>query len=65
MSIKTTFPRMSLNNAYEYASYIQNFQGYPYILGIYILENKCPRSQLNDFWDVFTFLCIQNELIDN
>lgn len=35
------------------------------ILGIYILENKCPRGQLNDFWDVFTFLCIQNELIDN
>lgn len=56
MSIKTTFPRMSLNNAYEYASYRQNFQGYSYILGIYILENKFPRSQLNDFWDVFIFL---------
>ena len=29
MSIKTTFPRMSLNDAYEYVSYRQNFQGYP------------------------------------
>ena len=58
MSIKTTFPRMSLNDTYEYASYIQNFQGYQDILGIYILENTCPRSQLNDFWDVFIFLRI-------
>lgn len=38
MSIKTTFPRMSLNNAYEYsyASYRQNFQGYPHPWNIYI-----------------------------
>ena len=55
MSIKTTFPRMSLNDAYEYMSYRQNFQGYPYILGIYTLENKYSRSQLNDFWDVLSF----------
>lgn len=53
MSLKTTFPKMSLNDTYEYVSYRQNFQGYPDILGIYVLENKCPRSQLNDFWDVF------------
>ena len=58
MSIKATFPRMSLNNAYEYVSYRQNFQGYPYILGIYTLESKCPRSQLNDFWDGFIFFRI-------
>ena len=58
MSLKTTFPRMSLNDAYKYVSYRQNFQGYLDILGIYALENKCPRSQLNDFWDVFIFFRI-------
>ena len=58
MSLKTPFPKMSLNDTYEYAVYRQNFHGCLDIRGIYILENKCPRSQLNDFWDVFIFLRI-------
>ena len=36
MSIKTAFLRMSLNDAYEYVSYRQNFQGYPHPWNIYL-----------------------------
>ena len=72
MSLKTKFPRMSLNNILEIYGFkdkvskdtcIFGIYGFKdkvskdtNILGIYVLENKCPRSQLNDFWACSSFV---------
>ena len=55
MSIKTTFPGVSLNDSWNKYLFRDKVSKDVDILGIYVLENKCPRSQLNDFWDVLSF----------
>lgn len=59
MSIKTTFPDVFLNDIWNMHLFRDKVSKDTDTLGIYVLETNYPRSQLNDFWDVLSFIKIK------